>query len=137
MKTHNLSHHPLYRVYWGMKNRCENPTSDHYKLYGGRGIKIYWKDFISFFSDMSTGYKKGLTIDRIDNDKGYSKANCRWATSKEQMRNLRNNIKYKGELAVEASVRLGGKTNLVSRRIGRCWSIKNAFGKKLKINQWK
>jgi hypothetical protein len=73
-----------------MMDRCNNPNSDDYKDYGGRGISVCerWRDFINFFEDMGER-PKGLSLDRIDNSKGYSKDNCRYASLKEQVRNRR------------------------------------------------
>lgn len=85
----------LRSVRSAMIQRCTNPNSREYHNYGGRGITICdeWKANKESFIEWAfeNGYRQGLSIDRIDNDKGYSPDNCRWVTSKEQSRNMRKN----------------------------------------------
>ena len=94
--THGKSTCRLHRVWDNMKQRCYNPSNARYHQYGGRGITICdaWRfDFQSFYDwAMSHGYdenapKGKCTIDRIDNDKGYSPDNCRWVDMKVQRHN--------------------------------------------------
>ena len=95
--THNLSKTKLYRTWQGMKKRCYDPHDARYDRYGGRGITVCeeWKDDFLAFHDwaLNNGYGDGLTIDRINNDQGYSPDNCRWASQQEQSRNRGSNIK--------------------------------------------
>lgn len=103
MIRHRKSNTRLYNIYSHMKSRCYDSNNDHYKWYAARGITIcdeWLNDFMSFYEwAMNNGYKENLTLDRIDNDKGYSPDNCRWTTMKVQVRNRSNtrNITYKGE----------------------------------------
>lgn len=97
--THNLSKTRIHSIWQGIKGRCLNVNNPSYPNYGGRGITICheWENsFISFYEwSMKNGYSDDLTIDRIDNDKGYSPDNCRFASDKTQCNNRRSNILIK------------------------------------------
>jgi hypothetical protein len=82
---------PEYIAWDCMIQRCTNPKHPNWKRYGGRGIKVCrrWMRFENFLADMGRRPQPHLSIDRRNNEKGYFKSNCRWATRKEQMNNTR------------------------------------------------
>lgn len=89
--THGDTNTRLYNIYRGMKQRCYYTNSQNYERYGGSGIKICkeWLDDFSNFKNWSidNGYNENLSIDRINNKKGYHPNNCRWVDAKTQTRN--------------------------------------------------
>lgn len=93
--THGMTNSRPYRIWRGMKTRCDNPNAINYDLYGGRGISYdpRWSRFDLFWDDMKDGYNKKLTLDRADANGNYCKQNCRWATTKEQSLNKNSSHK--------------------------------------------
>jgi hypothetical protein len=134
---HGMTTSRLYRIHAGMLYRCKNTTDAKYYRYGGRGISVCpeWKGeggFVRFKEwALENGYKEDLTIDRIDNNKGYSPSNCRWASSIEQSNNRQNNhyLEYKGEIKTisQWARELDIDCNLISMRLQRGWSIEEAL----------
>ncbi len=118
-QTHGLKKTRIYGIWCGMKKRCNNPNDKNYKNYGARAIKVCdeWQDdFVSFYSwSLLNGYAENLTIDRIDNEKGYYPENCRWITHAEQQSNRRNNV----------TITIDGETKTVSK-----WSIETGLPEK-------
>lgn len=86
---HGFRYTKEYRTWRGLRDRCSNPKSKDYPKYGGRGIDYdpRWDKFENFINDMGRKPSPELQLDRIDNDKGYYKENCRWVTAKENFNN--------------------------------------------------
>ena len=96
-----------YRIWRGMKVRCENERSKYFNNYGARGVSIHdrWKDsFEQFYQDMGPRPSKDHSLDRIDNNGNYEPSNCKWSTKKEQNNNKRNNtlVEYNGKIQTVA-----------------------------------
>ncbi len=123
-RQHGASHTRIYFVWRSMVSRCHQTSSRNFRLYGARGIKVCrrWRKFKNFLEDMGTPVK-GLSLERINNDKGYSKKNCKWASRMEQCSNMRTNhlLTYKGRtLHVSGWARLHGiKVPTVFARLRR------------------
>ena len=82
----------IYTSWSQMHSRCRNPNHNRFHRYGGRGIVVCerWATFDNFLEDMGGAWRKGLSIDRINNDGNYEPANCKWSTPKEQANNKTN-----------------------------------------------
>lgn len=87
---HARARSATYNTWDSMVQRTTNPRNPNWPYYGGRGITVCdrWRTFASFLADMGER-PAGLTLDRVDNDRGYEPGNCRWATKSEQQRNQR------------------------------------------------
>jgi len=95
--THKMSYTKVYRTWIAMLSRCRNENEPNYVNYGGRGITVCdeWHRFEKFFEDMGDLPFYDAQLDRIDNEKGYCKDNCRWISAKENSRNRRTTKKHK------------------------------------------
>lgn len=94
-KSHGMSQHPAYAVWRSMLDRCRLPTHQAYHNYGGRGIKVckrWANSFEKFWEDMSPSYQPRLTLERRNNNRGYSPTNCYWTNYATQARNRRDSL---------------------------------------------
>lgn len=93
LTKHGYSGSKLYKVYYGMLRRCDNPKEKEYHNYGGRGITVCqeWRENVEQFIEwaLNNGYKEGLQIDRKDNDGDYEPGNCRFITTIDNCQNTR------------------------------------------------
>lgn len=98
--SHGQSRSREYQIWADIKDRCDNAKNKRYHRYGGRGITYpdSWKTFELFWEDMKDTYCDDLTIDRTDNDKPYSKDNCKWVTMQEQFQNRSTTKIKRGEI---------------------------------------
>jgi hypothetical protein len=130
---HRMTDTRFWRIWKGMKARATDPDNPDYARYGGagRGISEDWLSFEGFYRDMFPLYADNLTIERVDNEKGYSKQNCRWATNMEQQANKRNNRKiwYQGcEMHLAEFCRLVGVSRgAVTSRLNRGMTAEQAL----------
>lgn len=115
-KKHGECKSRLNNIWLAMRGRCQRKSCPDYKYYGGRGITVCpeWEEYSNFRTwALENGYTENLTIDRIDNEKGYGPSNCRWATRSEQSRNRRNTVflPYNGrEITIPEAAAITGKT---------------------------
>jgi len=130
--THGMSNTPAYKRWEDMHTRCYNSNTRSYKNYGGRGITVCkeWHCFEAFYSDMGSP-PKGMSLERKNNNEGYNKKNCKWATPKEQSNNRRSNriVEYKNckmtLSQLSEKYKLGYKD--LYKRLSAGWSIEDAI----------
>lgn len=117
---HGMSRTRTWRTWECMRARCSNPNARAYEQYGGRGITVCsrWQIFENFYADMGER-PDGMTLDRVDVNGNYEPGNCRWATSKEQARNRRNNRKFNGKTAAEIAEKAGANYVTTRKRLIR------------------
>lgn len=125
---HGLYGTPEYMTWARMLDRCYNPNHTEFKNYGGRGISVCneWKnDFLAFYKDLGQRPSPIHSLDRIDNERGYSANNCRWATPKEQSNNTRKNHRitfYDWTMTISQWAKFVGlKPHIISQRLYYGW----------------
>ena len=123
---------PTYNTWVNMISRCHNPAAPNFDRYGARGIAVCdeWRNsFDAFLCDMGER-PDGMTIDRIDSNSGYSLANCRWRSVKEQQRNIKSNkeFTFNGETGCIAfwAEKLGVSHSTLTYRL-KHWSLEKAL----------
>lgn len=120
--THYGSYTRLYKIYKGIKNRCNNIKDKAYERYGKKGIVICaeWSDFEGFrVWSLTSGYNDTLTIDRIDNSKGYNPENCRWVTSAVQGQNRSTCLTVEQVLEIKRLLSLGLAHKAIAKQFNR------------------
>lgn len=125
----------IVRIYYCMKARCHNKNDQAYRNYGGRGIQVCdeWRrnrdSFIAWA--LSSGYQNDLSIDRINNDLGYSPENCKWSSTFEQARNRRNTVYHTingiKKPLIDWCVEMGLDFHMVTQRIYRGSTVEQAL----------
>lgn len=138
---HGMSRTAFYRRWASVYKRCFCPNGPWFHRYGGRGITTDWRLFLDFKDDMYESYlqhvekygEENTTIERIDNDKNYTKDNCCWTTWKKQARNTSRNktLTFNGETKCvsEWAEELGVNTQTLFSRLRRGWSLDKALKK--------
>lgn len=123
-----LSKHPLYRLLWGARSRCEAKNHPAYPYYGGRGITVCdeWKNDPASFMvwALTHGYAKGLDLDRIDNDGPYAPWNCQFISHAKNMRKKRQVLcDERMARAVKAALARGQSSKAIAGAYGLTYTI--------------
>lgn len=135
-RTHGLSKHRIRKIYNMMLQRCNNPKSINYNIYGGRGISVcsrWGVSFENFVKDMGLPPSKTHQLERIDNNGNYTPENCTWASIKQQARNRRTNrlLTFMGETKCisEWAEIFGLSFHTLAHRLNAGWDIEIALTK--------
>lgn len=135
--VHGMTGTKTYYIWAAMVQRCTNPNNKDFIDYGGRGITVCprWTRFANFYADMGE-CPPNYSLDRSDNNKGYSLENCTWVLHKEQMNNTRQNrfLEFRGEKRTlqEWSEMTGLSSRAILRRLQRGWTTEQALSTPLR-----
>ena len=135
--THGQTGSKTYRIWDGMKRRCNDPKNPQFHYYGGRGIKVCdkWLSFAGFFEDMGECPPK-FTIERIDSNGHYEKKNCVWATMTDNLRN-RSSVKLNLQKVHEIKQLLQTKS-FTQKQIGQRYNVDPSIISNIHTNKyWK
>lgn len=133
-EQHGGSKTKLYRVWNAMKERCYDPKNKRFSSYGGKGVIVcdrWLNSFDDFRTDVSPGYKQGLSLDRINSNGNYEPENFRWATALEQANNMTTNRIIDtpwGKLNIkQASIKANISPSLLKYRLDKGWAYEKLF----------
>ena len=136
--SHGMSRTSEHNIWLGITQRCCNPLNKLWEWYGGRGISMCerWRKFENFYADMGPR-PVGMSVERVDNEKGYSPENCKWASRHDQTRNKRNNIIVQYEeqsmCLKDFAVKIGIKYHILYYRMAiKGWTLEKAITKKIR-----
>lgn len=132
-RTHGRCNTRTYNIWAGMIQRCTDKNSNNYRNYGARGITVCnrWKRFEKFYADMGEA-PEGMQLDRVNNNKGYSKSNCRWASRVVQCNNRRDNVKISIFGKTKTAAQWAKDTGIHAARFYRFYSVSEKTRNKLK-----
>lgn len=130
-----MARNKLYDQWHGMIRRCHDPRRKDFSKYGGRGIKVCdeWRESYDVFEQwsLSHGYRDGMTLDRICNNRGYSPGNCRWISKRQQSYNRKSNryitIDGRTQTLEQWAAEMGMGPDVIKHREDRGWSIEEAI----------
>lgn len=135
MLRHGMGYSIENRIWRGMLGRCRNPKDTGYRLYGGRGIEVRYRDFEDFYSDLGPRPSPAHSVDRIESNGHYERGNCRWATPETQANNTSRNRKIEGKTVAEWARETGATYGTIHGRLQRGWDDADAISEPVKSQQ--